>query len=246
MGKPTELRLIGGKEPRQFMWEVVRNNRDGFTARQVIERSGQSDGSVLQYINALSKGSFIELIDKAELVADNRWRLIRDEGADFPKVNSKGERSKDGLVLESLWRTVRIMGEVTAAQAAEMASTDEVKVSQAYVLNYFSHLVRAGYLVGSEFSVARARTYRLASSRGFGPRHPIVRRTDSIEVYDPNLDKVVFARATRGGVTVESTLENDLQQQNLRMKKLLTEFMKSGAGAPSIDLLQRTQLELAE
>ncbi|PTU04780.1 hypothetical protein DBR45_00080, partial [Pseudomonas sp. HMWF031] len=172
MIKPTQLRLVGGKEPRQYMWEAVRDNRNGFTARQIAQQSRQAGMSVENYIRALSRASLIELVDEGKKFVDHQWRLVRDEGAEYPRVASNGKRSRRGLGLENLWRTVRIMGEITAADAAEMASSGGVVVTQTYAANYFAVLVRAGYLVASEHNHQLAQTYKLAPGKRAGPRHP--------------------------------------------------------------------------
>lgn len=245
MSKRTDLRLVGGKEPRQHMWEAVRANRAEFTSRQIAELSGQTDGSVKNYVRALNKAALIELVDGAGEFADHRWRLVRDEGAEHPRVTVSGKRSLNGAGLENLWRSLRIMGEMTAAQAAEMASIGDVKVSQAYAHNYFGSLVRAGYLVTSDYDFQGPQTYKLAPGVTAGPRHPIVQRTVSLQVFDQNMNKVVFSCVESGGVSGESSPSNDIQEQNSRLKKLLVEFVAAGKKGPSISLLQRTQLELA-
>jgi hypothetical protein len=245
MGKRTDLRLVGGKEPRQHMWEAVRANRTGFTSRQIAQLSGQTDSSVKDYIRALNKAALIELVDGAADFTDNRWRLVQDEGAEYPRVTVSGKRSTQGSGLENLWRSLRIMGEMTAAQAAELASVGDVKISQASASNYFCSLVRAGYLVANEHDFVGPITYKLAPGLSTGPRHPIVQRSVSFQVFDPNLNKVVFSCVESGGVSGESSPSNDMREQNSRLKKLLAEFVSAGQKGPKIDLLQRAQLELA-
>lgn len=246
MSNPTQLRLVGGKEPRQRMWEAVRDNRSGFTPRQIVKLSSQTSMSVENYIRALSRAELIELVEDGGRFLDHRWRLIRDEGAEYPRVASNGKRSRRGLGLENLWRTLRIMGEVTAADAAEMASIGDVVVTQSYAANYFDVLVRAGYLVASESDYQRAQTYRLAPGRRAGPRHPVVQRSEAVEVFDPNLNKVVFSSVAAGGVSNASAPDNDMQQENLRLRQLVAEFIDAGLSGPTTSLLQRAQLEVAE
>lgn len=245
MGKRTDLRLVGGKEPRQHMWEAVRANRASFTARQITQLSGQSDSSVKDYIRALNKAALIELLDDAKEFSDNRWRLVRDEGAEYPRVTVSGKRSNQGSGLENLWRGLRIMGEMTAAQASELASVGDVKISQASAYNYFSSLARAGYLVASEYDFIAPQTFKLAPGVSTGPRHPIIQRSVSFQVFDPNLNKVVFSCVESGGVSADSSPSNDMLEQNSRLKKLLEEFVAVGQKSPGIGLLQRAQLELA-
>jgi hypothetical protein len=228
------------------MWEAVRDNRGGFTAREIAKQSRQAGMSVDNYIRALKKAALIELVDEGERFVDHRWRLIQDEGAEYPKIASNGKRSRRGQGLENLWRTLRIMGEITAADAAEMASTSGVAVTQAYAENYFAVLVRAGYLIVSEHDSRRAQTYKLVAGKRAGPRHPIVQRSEAVQVFDPNLNLVVYSNVASGGVSDASAPDNDMHQENLRLRNLLAEFVEAGLSGPSIGLLQRAQLELAE
>lgn len=246
MGKATHLRMSGGKEPRQLMWESIRERRNGFSGREIAISSGQTLVSVMSYVRAMGKAQFIELLDKAGDKPSQRWKLIRDEGAEHPRLNFKGNVHSHGQGLENLWRTLRIVGEVTAAQAADLASVGGVKVTQAYAANYLQVLTHAGYLIASDYDFQRAPSYRFAPGKDSGPRHPIVQRRESIQVFDPNRDEMVYSRRLAGGVPVTSEPDNDMQQQNLRMRVLLEQVLLQAERPFAEDLMQRIQLELAE
>lgn len=246
MGKQTQLRLSGGKEPKQHMWEAVRANQTSFSFRMIAAASGQSISQVKAYIQAMRNAALVELLDDSGDLKDHRWRLVRDEGADHPRLRSNGQRSVHGLGLENLWRAMRILKKMTAAEAAEMASVNGVRVTQAYALNYFTVLVKAGYLTASSHDVKRAQTFEFVPGMDTGPRHPVVQRVESIQVFDPNSDKMVFSKETTGGVSTASEPGNDMEQENLRLRKLVAEFIDSGLNGPTTSLLQRAQLELAE
>jgi hypothetical protein len=67
-----------------------------------------------------------------------------------------------------------------------------------------------------------------------------------VQVFDPNLNMVVYSNVASGGVSDASAPDNDMQQENLRLRKLLTEFIDAGLGGVTTSLLQRAQLEMAE
>lgn len=201
--------------------------------------------NVTKYIQALNKAALIELVDGAGNLPDHRWRLVRDEGAEYPQVTQSGARSNRGAGLEGLWRSLRIIGEMTAAQAAELASAGGASVTQAHAYNYFAALTKAGYLVVSEYDFQGPCTYKLAPGMSTGPRYPIIQRSVSVQIFDPNLNQVVYSSVESGSVSGESSPSNDMQEQNSRLKKLLAEFVSAGVAGPEISLIQRAQLELA-
>jgi len=246
MGKVTQLRVSGGKVPKQHMWEAVRENQAGFSLRIISAASGQPIAQVKAYILAMRNAQLVELVDETGDVKDHRWRLVRDEGADHPRLRSNGQRSIHGLGLENLWRAMRILKKMTAAEAAEMASVNGVRVTQAYALNYFTVLVKAGYLIASNHDSKRAQTFEFAHGMDTGPRHPVVQRMESIQVFDSNTDKMVYSKSASVGISVASEPANDVEQENLRLRKLVTEFVETSSTGPSVSLLQRAQLELAE
>jgi hypothetical protein len=246
MAKVTQLRTAGGKVPKQHMWEAVREHQDNFTLRMIATASGQPLTQVRAYIQAMKNAELVELVDSTVDAKDQRWRLVRDEGADHPRLRSNGQRSIHGLGLENLWRAMRILKKMTAAEAAEMASVNGVRVTQAYAINYFTLLVKAGYLIASDHDSKRDQTFEFVRGMDTGPRHPVVQRTESVQVFDANTDKVVYAKETTGGVSGASEPANDVQQENLRLRKLVKEFVETTPNGPGRSLLQRAQLELAE
>ncbi|MCU0213298.1 hypothetical protein N8A88_22165 [Pseudomonas shahriarae] len=246
MTKVTQLRTAGGKVPKQHMWEAVREHQNNFTIRMIATASGQPLTQVRAYIQAMKNAELVELVDSTGDTKDQRWRLVRDEGADHPRLRSNGQRSIHGLGLENLWRSMRILKKMTAAEAADMASVNGVRVTQAYAINYFTLLVRAGYLIASDHDSKRDQTFEFVPGMNTGPRHPVVQRTESVQVFDANTEKVVYAKETTGGVPGTSEPANDVQQENLRLRKLVKEFVETTSSGPTQSLLQRAQLELAE
>ncbi|WP_265533765.1 hypothetical protein [Pseudomonas saponiphila] len=246
MTKTTQLSVSGGKVAKQHMWEAVRANKAGFSLRMIASESGQPIAQVKAYVLAMRNAQLVEVFDESGDAKDHRWRLVRDEGADYPRVRSNGQRSTHGLGLENLWRAMRIMKRMTAADAAQMASVNGVRVTQAYALNYFVLLVKAGYLVASSKESKREQTFEFVPGMNTGPKHPVIQRLESIKVFDSNTEALVYAKETTGGVSTASEPSNDMEQENLRLRQLVSEFVDTGDKAPTPSLLQRALLELAE
>jgi hypothetical protein len=108
-------------------------------------------------------------------------------------------------------------------------------------------LAEAGYLDMTECDRNTPETYQLIPGKHTGPRPPEIRKLDSLQVYDPNLSKLVYAKTTGSYGADRSIVEPGVAL--LRTRDLLGEWLElaqSGkAGKPPADLVQRTQLELA-
>lgn len=191
--KPVHLEMVGCKSNRQRMWEAMRANAEGFTGYQIARRSSVHDTAVRSYIQSLEKAGFLERIAGADHFLEQTLRLIKDVGAEAPAVTRSGENSTSGLGNEAMWRTLRILGELTARQLADHASVN-VAVSLWTARSYLKWLARAGYVeLLSQGNGDRNARYRLIQSRYTGPRPPMVQRNS--QVYDANLGKVVYQRA---------------------------------------------------
>lgn len=195
--KPAQLEMVGGRGPRQRIWEAIRKRRDGFTVTD-IERATKIDRFTIHtYVRHLEFGGFLEQADKVDKLFElKQYRLVRDVGVEAPRIDRKGKVIRT-TGNENMWRTMRIMGEFTAAELSMRASTAETKVAEATAKKYLQRLSEAGYLSvidkGHPYIRgigAKAARYRLIQSKYTGPRPPMVQRTRSI--YDPNLGKIVW------------------------------------------------------
>lgn len=243
--KPAHLSMTGGKEPRQNMWEAIRVMRQGFTAYDIARHSSQDDRAVETYLESLGRANLIEVIEAHPTSArKSRYRLLVDEGIDHPRVNAKGERTKANYALENIWRSLRILGgDLTAEELARAASVGKTHVSTGYANRYLVALAEAGYVSHVKGVSGRPSTFQLNPGRYTGPKHPIVQRHESVQVYDPNLDEVVYAR-TSGNPDdpVELTW---LRLENKRLRALLVEWLnEEESGGATRSLIERTQLEL--
>lgn len=188
--KPVHQERIRGKSNRQRMWEAMRSHAEGFTGYQIARRSKVNDATVRSYIQSLEKAGFLERTAGADHFLEQTLRLIKDIGAEAPAVTRQGKPSSAGLGNEAMWRTLRILGTLSARQLAEHASVSAT-VSLWSARSYLKWLTRAGYveLIVDKPGGHNAQ-YRMISSRYSGPRPPMVQRDGKL--YDQNLGQVVF------------------------------------------------------
>ncbi|WP_323114304.1 hypothetical protein [Pseudomonas guariconensis] len=248
----STLVVTGKKEPRQQMWEAMRLLRPGFTINDIVRRTAGRSNDVSRYIQALIKAGVVKLIETPPGATTNRGKvfaLVRDEGADHPRLNSKGERTYEHLATENIWRTLRILGgHLTVKDVAQTASAGEVSVSVVKVRRYLNALAEAGYLEKTVGINQTPDTFRLITDKYSGPRPPEIRQLESLQVYDPNLSKLVYAKTTGSIDADRSLVEPGIAL--LRARDLLSEWLDLACNAKGKvnvppDLLQRTQLELA-
>lgn len=109
LGKnPAHLCMVGGKSPRQQMWEVIRANREEFTVYRVARRSNQHDKTVEKYVACLRLGGYVEAIRGFKRGEEVVFQLVRDNGVEAPNLNADGKPSQQGYTTEAVWRTLRI------------------------------------------------------------------------------------------------------------------------------------------
>lgn len=247
-GRKAHLVVTGTKEPRQRIWESIRVLGDAFSINDIARRSGQMPDDINRYFKALVKAGVIKVIENPPGKVGSVFALVKDEGADHPRLNGKGERTYAHLATENIWRTIRILnGNLTAEGVAHAASAGGATLTVIKVRQYMNALVEAGYLEKSQIDLAKPEIYRLLPGKYTGPRPPEIRKLDSLQVYDANLNKFVYIKTTGSFGADRSLVEPGVAL--LRTRDLLSEWLElaqSGkAGKPSADLMQRTQLELA-
>lgn len=195
--KPAQLELAGGRGPRQRIWEVIRKHRQDFTGYDIEKATRVDTATIRTYVQVLERGGFIEQTSaRVAFTERQHYRLLRDVGAEAPRLDRKGKPiAPTGN--ESMWRTMRIMGDFTPAELAARASTAQTCIAEATAKTYARALCVAGYLIvveeGRPFvrgKGARQTRYRLIPAKYSGPRPPMIQRTKCI--YDPNLAKVVW------------------------------------------------------
>lgn len=248
-GRKSDLIVTGSKEPRQRIWESIRMLAPGFSLNDIARRSGQLPHQIERYLDALAKAGIVQLLSEPKKKVEGVFALVRDEGADHPRLNSKGERTYGHLATENIWRTLRILnGDVTVEDVAQTASAGAVSLTIIKVRQYLHALVDAGYLIKTEHGSRAPVTYRMVPGKNTGPRPPEIRKLDSLQVYDPNLNKLVYVKTT-GSVNADRSLVEPgialLRSRDLLKEWLAMASQAKEASTPLSDLVQRTQLELA-
>ena len=197
--KPAHLELKGGKGPRQRAWDLIRATLGKPFERLAVTPADVNTETIRTYLSSLEKAGYIAQDgDRAGAFPHYRVRryvLVRDAGAEAPRVKRDGSPVTAGLAQEQMWRTLRLLkGDTNARELAAHASTPKVPVDEAAAADYLGNLHRADYLLrtqegkGKGCGGVRAR-YRL--QRNTGPRPPMVCRTKAL--YDPNLGKVTWS-----------------------------------------------------
>lgn len=196
MGIRADLVMVGGKPPRQHIWEAIRAinaSPKELTTYAVARKSNQDDQTVRGYFRDMEKAGIVSKIRNVGRF-DAEWELLKDEGVEAPRITRSGKVSKYAAGAENVWRALRILGEFSAAEAAVAASVNGVSISEFGAHVYLSGLAKAGYVTRRGGTAGFKTRFCLVPSRYSGPKHPIYQR-DFDQVYDPNLDKVVWRKA---------------------------------------------------
>lgn len=222
--KPIHLAMAGGRLPRQRMWEALRELAKGggeLSTYKVARRSGQDDEAVRDYLRALAKAKIVRQVEVND--RDGAWELLKDEGVEAPRINKRGERmAPEGV--ECIWRALRIVGEQTAAEAAEQARAGGAKITEDGARIYLQGLALAGYVVRDNGTPGKPSVFRLLPGRNSGPLHPIYQRNTFAQVYDPNLDQVVWTK----GQPVDAAEVSGLRIENEQLRAMLRKISARG------------------
>src|SRR5262245_47644431 len=114
--KPIHMELVGGKGSRQRVWEVIRKQPGAFTCYQIARKANADDDTVYTYLRSLERGGFLEAATPkdAPRATEKKWKLIRDNGVEAPRLKRDGTPVTQGNGNEAMWRSMRIVGEFSA------------------------------------------------------------------------------------------------------------------------------------
>ena len=251
-GRAPHLIVSGGKSPKQRMWEAIRILAQGFDIHDIARRSDQMPYDINRYLDALIKAGVVEtVVDNYRKGQTRLYKLAKDEGVEHPRLNSKGERTYDHLATENIWRSLRILGgNVTVRDVVSAASVGTVSLTATKVRQYLNALSEAGYLAKTpcDSAMGTPEFFCLIPGKDTGPRPPEIRQLESLQVYDPNLNRLIYTKTTGTAGADRSLIEPSIDLA--RTRELLGEWLtlaKTAKGPVSlpVDLVQRTQLELA-
>lgn len=201
--KPAKLEMIGGKGPRQRVWDLIRAQKGKPWERRHVTPGDIAEDTVRTYVRSLELAGFVVEVGRKESIAGQHARiklyeLVKDVGVEAPRLDKKGNPVTQGLATEQMWRVLRTnKGDTNARELAAYASTEEVPVSEVAAGDYLRNLHLAGYLLCTEEGrgprrgqAAKQARYKLKTNTG--PKPPMVCRTDAI--YDPNLGETIWIR----------------------------------------------------
>lgn len=200
---PAQLEQRGGKSKRQRIWEAIRARQQDLSAAELASVSGVDNATTISYLRALEKGGYLHAHSPASRNGTGkRYRLLRDNGVEAPRLNKNGQPVSQGSGNETLWRTMRILGQFNSRELIQHAASAGIHIADDSANIYLRTLYRAGYLQLLEASrplgVGKGKTlnrYRLLPGKYTGPRPPLIQRSTC--VYDPNLARVVWQEDIR-------------------------------------------------
>lgn len=185
--KPAHLEMVGGKSPRQRIWEKIRELKAFTQCGLIRELPGDIHPDTTRtYVKALLNGNYLE---KSRLTQrDDIYHLCKDSGVEAPRLRKDGSEVTQGRAQENIWQTLRrTRHPIGARELAALATTDAIPVNFIAVRDYLLNLNNAGYLNKYE-----GKTFQLKPAMNTGPRPPMIQRIS--QVYDPNLGKVVWSQ----------------------------------------------------
>lgn len=196
--KPAHLEMVGGKSPRQRIWEAIRVAIDyegGFTAADIARACKIEAPAVSDYLRALHLGGYLGRHEPTRRGEPARYWMERDNGVEAPRVRKDGSEATTGRGNEAMWQAMRnFLPTFDFREVAAYASTVDHPVLADTAKAYVLALHAAGYLVETQPAKrgcqARPARYSLKRDHDSGPRPPMIQRTRA--VFDPNLGRVVW------------------------------------------------------
>jgi hypothetical protein len=190
--RPAHLEYVGGKSPRQVIWEKIRELKN-FEFNELV---GALPGTINRdttrtYVKSLSAAGYL-LHQPNHPYEYIEYKLQKDNGVEAPRVRKDGTPVTQGREQENLWRTLRAVNyPVNYRELAGLARTEQVGISPEFARDYLVNLHKAGYVSRSDAKPFKGPCkYLLIPSMNTGPRPPMIQRIK--QVYDPNLGKVMW------------------------------------------------------
>lgn len=186
---------------REFIWSKVREHQT-FAIQDILlnaPKHHKLDGNkVRYYLNGWeSAGNLSSIMTEKQhgVFGHKTYTLIKDTGIEPPRVDPKGKKITTGLGREQMWRTMRMTGQFTYQQLANLSSTDEVLVSEIDAKKFVESLHQAGYLRlvkkgHKEFGLA---LYQFKPAAWTGNKPPSIRKMNV--VFDQNRHEIMYPKA---------------------------------------------------
>lgn len=198
MARNPALEMAGSKGYRQRTWEEIRLrglHGETFSMPEIARALDVETLLLREYFAGLLAAEYIRKTVAAKKGEAARYTLLRDNGAEAPRLKRDGSPLVKGLAEERMWRILRSPAgsDIGIVELAAYASTPELTVSPVEADAYLQQLAGAKYVAplpsrrGKGTAPITAR-YRLVSNTG--PKPPMFARIDSL--YDPNLAALIW------------------------------------------------------
>jgi hypothetical protein len=183
--------------PETLWRSMMRKHRSGraWTAHDVCTSTGADLATVEDYLLRLTKANIIETAD-THANGQQAYRIVTAVGMP-PRLNENGSVSSISVVMENLWRSMKMLKSFTFADLVTHAHTDEHPVPMETARIYFSQLVEAEFLLpqpgrkAANEDIWQAR-FRVRPDYVMGPLPP--RLYAMTVVLDPNTENLVSKR----------------------------------------------------
>jgi len=186
----SELAKLDYPPTRDGIWKLIRENRDSFTIRVLLDCKAHRK-TVTDYIKCLIKAGIVEEIDPIEKA--KAYRLIKDYGAEAPRVRVDGSIILNVSAVNNMWRTIRMQNApFTYKDLALFAATDDCPIADNTAktyLGFIQHLPCIRVLPHKKGLPGLAK-YAFVRSKDIGPKAPQIQKTKRL--FDPNTKKVVW------------------------------------------------------
>lgn len=187
-------------QSRQAIWDIIRaQNGAEFTACTIEMVIHLQQSSIRDYLAGLIKAGFLESMPSGERFQAVKYRLIRDNGIEAPRVRKDGSLVTQGMSREQMWRSLWIFAQkgrpFTYRDLTLFASIDSSPVSESDAKSYCYYLHKSGYLVEVQAGgPGKLIVYRMPIKRWTGPKPVEVQRTK--RCFDPNTGTVAHQEIT--------------------------------------------------
>ncbi len=173
---------------RDGIWTCVRALKGDFTVNDIVDQTGIPVATVRDYLKALAAAQILEIVSTKRNNPNSAYifRLIKNPGSETPRIRDDGTNVTQGLGVEAMWRTIKVLSSFTAEELALTASTDGTAIKKNTAMDYLKHMMRAGYVR------RHAGRYSFVKSKDPGPLAPQIQRVK--QVFDPNSKKVVWPK----------------------------------------------------
>lgn len=176
--RPADVPQVG----RQEIWTAIRTFEGPFTFEQLLDVSRANRATAKDYLRCLAAGRVISASE------DSSFNLIKDCGFHAPRLNRQGQPVTQGVSVENMWRSMRMMPQFSWRDIAVHSTTETVTVSGETAKSYCYMLLKCGYLRVMQKADVRGRLAVYKLIRNTGPQPPQVQRVK--QIFDPNTREV--------------------------------------------------------